>query len=70
MPLSAKLVSTGEKDPFMEKPLGSSKVQPNFRVTLTGEVRKKLGVKVGSLVVFLENERGEVVVKRAELRPV
>jgi len=30
----------------------------------------KLGVKVGSLVVFLENERGEVVVKRAELRPV
>ena len=54
----------------MEKPLGSSKVQPNFRVTLTGDVRKRLGVKVGSLVVFLENEKGEVVVKRAELRPV
>ena len=54
----------------MEKPLGNSKVQPNFRVTLTRDVREKLNVKVGRLVVFLENERGEVVVKRAELRPV
>jgi len=54
----------------MEKPLGNSKVQPNFRVTLTRDVRQKLNVKVGSLVVFLENEKGEVVVKKAELRPV
>ena len=54
----------------MEKPLGNSKVQPNFRVTLTRDVREKLNVKVGSLVVFLENERGEVVVNRAEIRPI
>ena len=54
----------------MEKTLGNGKVQPNFRVTLTRDVRQKLNVKVGSLVVFLKNERGEVVVKRAVLRPV
>jgi len=54
----------------MENPLGNSKVQPNFRVTLTRDVRKRLGVKVGSLVLFLENDRVEVVVKKAELRPV
>ena len=53
----------------MEKPLGNGKVQPNFRVTLTRDVRQKLNVKVGSLVVFLENESGELVVKKAELRP-
>jgi len=54
----------------MEKPLGNRKVQPNFRVTLTRDIRRKLGVKVGSLVVFLENQKGEVIVKKAELRPV
>ncbi len=39
-------------------------------MTLTRDVGSKLSIKVGSLVVFLENDRGEVVVKKAELRLV
>ena len=54
----------------MEKTLGSSRVQPNFRVTLTKDVRSKLRTKVGSIVMFIENERGEIVLKKAELKPV
>ena len=50
--------------------LGTSKVQPQHRVTLTKEVRAKLGVKVGSLIVFLQNEKGEIVIKRGEVNPV
>ena len=29
-----------------------------------------MGVKVGSLIIFLRNEKGEVVLKRAEVKPV
>ncbi len=54
----------------MEKTLGNSKVQPNFRVTLTKDVRNKLRVKIGSIVVFIEDEKGEILLKRAELKPV
>ena len=54
----------------MDKTLGSSKVQPNFRVTLTKDVRNKLRIKVGSMVMFVESEDGEVVLKKAELKPV
>jgi len=54
----------------MPKTLGSSRVQPNFRVTLTKKIREKLSVKVGSLIVFLENEDGEIVLRKAEIRPV
>lgn len=54
----------------MEKLLGNSRVQPNYRVTLTKDVRDKLKVRVGSMVMFLENEKGEILVKRAELKPV
>jgi bifunctional DNA-binding transcriptional regulator/antitoxin component of YhaV-PrlF toxin-antitoxin module len=41
-----------------------------IHATLARDVRSKLSIKVGSLVIFLENDRGEVVVKKAELRPV
>jgi bifunctional DNA-binding transcriptional regulator/antitoxin component of YhaV-PrlF toxin-antitoxin module len=54
----------------LEKTLGSSKVQPNFRVTLTLDVRNKLRVKVGSFVMFVEGEHGEIVLKKAELKAV
>ena len=49
--------------------MDNSKVQRNFRVTLTRGVRSKLSIRVGSLIDFLESDRGDVVVKRAELRP-
>jgi AbrB family looped-hinge helix DNA binding protein len=54
----------------LEKTLGSSRVQPNFRVTLTKDVRNKLRVKVGSIVMFVEDDKGELILKKAELKPV
>jgi len=50
--------------------LGTSKVQPQHRVTLTKEVRAKLGVKVGSLIIFLQNEKGDIVLKKAQVTAV
>jgi AbrB family looped-hinge helix DNA binding protein len=54
----------------MDRILGDSRVQPNFRVTLTKEVRRRLKVKVGDTVAFSEGEDGSVVIRKAELRPV
>ena len=54
----------------MEKLVGNSRVQPGFRVTLTKEVRRKLRTKVGDIVAFIEDERGNIVLRRAELKPV
>lgn len=64
------MVSIAENEPSLENILGSSRVQPNFRITLTKDVRDKLRVKIGSMVMFVENEKGEIILKRAELRPV
>jgi AbrB family looped-hinge helix DNA binding protein len=54
----------------MDKILGDSRVQPNFRVTLTKEVRRRLRVKVGDTVAYSEDQDGNVVIRKAELRPV
>ena len=50
--------------------MGNSRVQPGFRITLTKDVRKKLKAKVGDLVIFIEDERGNIIIKKAELRAV
>jgi len=54
----------------MNQIVANSRVQPGFRVTLTKEIRKKLKAKVGDLVVFIEDERGNIIIKKAELRAV
>jgi bifunctional DNA-binding transcriptional regulator/antitoxin component of YhaV-PrlF toxin-antitoxin module len=51
-----------------DKILGYSRVQPSFRVTLTDEVRKKLRVRLGDLVAYVEDSQGNVVLKKAELK--
>ncbi len=51
-----------------EKILGNSRVQPSFRVTLTNEVRRKLRVKVGDLVAYVEDSQGNIILKKAELK--
>lgn len=55
---------------YMDRIIDNSRVQPGFRVTLTQEVRKRLRVKVGDLVVFVEDDRGNIIVKKAELKAV
>jgi bifunctional DNA-binding transcriptional regulator/antitoxin component of YhaV-PrlF toxin-antitoxin module len=54
----------------MDKLVGDSRVQPSFRITLTREVRRKLKVKVGDIIAFIEDERGNIIIKKAELKTV
>jgi AbrB family looped-hinge helix DNA binding protein len=54
----------------MDKIVANSRVQPGFRVTLTKEIRKKLRTKIGDMVAFIEDERGNIVIKKAELKTV
>lgn len=62
------------KHPFrcslMERIVANSRVQPGFRITLTKEIRKKLKTKVGDIVAFIEDERGNIILKKAELRTI
>jgi len=47
----------------VEKVLGTSKVGPKNRITLVKTVQEKLRVKIGDLVVFLEDDKGNIVLK-------
>lgn len=51
-----------------EKVLGTSKVGPKYRITLVKNVQKKLQVKEGDLIVYVENEKGNVVLKTSKLK--
>lgn len=50
--------------------MGSSKIQPNYRITLTKAIRKKLNVKVGDIVLYIEDERGNILIKKGQLKPI
>lgn len=54
----------------MDKIVANSRVQPGFRITLTKEIRRKLRAKVGDIVAFVEDERGNIIIKKAELKTV
>jgi bifunctional DNA-binding transcriptional regulator/antitoxin component of YhaV-PrlF toxin-antitoxin module len=51
----------------MDKVLGTSKVQPNNRITVLKKVQKKLGLKIGDLVVYVEDDKGNVVLRKVQL---
>jgi len=46
--------------------LGTSKVHGRGKVVIPKEVREKIDVRDGDLVYFLEDERGEVVLRKSE----
>jgi len=50
--------------------LGSTKVQANSRITLISEVQRKLNVKFGDIVIYIEEEKGDIVLKKGEIRPI
>jgi AbrB family looped-hinge helix DNA binding protein len=54
----------------MDKIVANSRVQPGFRITLTKDIRRKLKTKVGDIVAFVEDERGNIIIKKAELKTV
>lgn len=60
-------VMIGEDVLQVEKVLGTSKVGPKFRVTLVKPVQTKLKVKIGDLIVFVEDEKGNVLLKVSRL---
>jgi hypothetical protein len=68
--LSTNEIVFCERASLLEKVLGSSKVQPNFRVTLIKKIQKKLNVKIGDLIIFIEDEKGNVIIKKAQLKPI
>ena len=51
----------------MEKVLGTSKVGPKYRITLVKPVQEKLRAKIGDLVVFIEDEKGNILLKVSKL---
>jgi len=52
----------------LEKVLGTSKVGPKQRVTLVKEVQDRLKTQVGDLVIFVEDEKGNIFLKVTKLR--
>ncbi len=50
----------------MERILGLSNVSKKYQITLTKEVREKLGIKEGDKVVFVE-KNGDIVIKKAKI---
>lgn len=47
----------------MEKVLGTSKVGPKYRITLVKSVQEKLNTKIGNLIVFVEDEKGNILLR-------
>ena len=66
--LSANCIVFNERVSSLEKILGTSKVQPNYRITLIRKVQKKLKVNVGDIVVYIEDDKGNIIVKKVELK--
>ncbi|MFZ7138029.1 MAG: hypothetical protein ACOWW1_06395 [archaeon] len=54
----------------MEKIIGTSKVQPNNRITLIKKVQKKLNLKIGDFVIYFEDEKGNIIIKKGQLNPI
>ena len=48
----------------MERIIGLSTTTSKFMVTLTKDVREKLGLKPGDKVIFVEKD-GEIVIRKA-----
>jgi bifunctional DNA-binding transcriptional regulator/antitoxin component of YhaV-PrlF toxin-antitoxin module len=54
----------------LEKILGVSKVQPNNRITIIRKVQKKLNVNVGDVLMFIEDDKGNITIKKVHLKPL
>jgi len=50
--------------------LGSSRIQPNYRITLTKIIRQKLNVKIGDTVIYMEDQKGNIIIKKGQLKPI
>jgi len=68
--LFTKCTVSNERVTLLRKVLGSSKVQANYRITLIREVQKKLDIKIGDIVIYIQNEKGDIILKKGEIKPI
>lgn len=47
--------------------VGTSKIDPRFRITLVQPVPKLLNVGIGDLIVFVQNEKGEIIIRSSSI---
>jgi bifunctional DNA-binding transcriptional regulator/antitoxin component of YhaV-PrlF toxin-antitoxin module len=52
-----------------ETVLGTSKVDPRYRITLVQPIPEMLGVNVGDLVVFIRDEEGNIIIRVSSIPP-
>ena len=57
-----------EADMRSETVLGTSKVDPRYRITLVQPILELLGVNVGDLIVFVRDEEGNVNIRVSSIR--
>lgn len=43
-------------------------VQDHYRITVTSYIRKKLKLGVGDTVAYVEDEKGNIIIKKAEVK--
>lgn len=46
-----------------DKIIGASKIGPKYRITLTNFVREKLKAKIGDLIIYMKDEKGNIIIK-------
>jgi bifunctional DNA-binding transcriptional regulator/antitoxin component of YhaV-PrlF toxin-antitoxin module len=46
-----------------ETVLGTSKVDPHYRITLVQPLPELLGVRAGDLIVFVRDEEGRILIR-------
>jgi len=51
----------------LETVLGTSKIDPRYRVTLIQPLPELLDVKVGDLIIFVKDEEGNIVIKASRI---
>jgi bifunctional DNA-binding transcriptional regulator/antitoxin component of YhaV-PrlF toxin-antitoxin module len=54
----------------LDKVIGSTKVQPNNRISVIRQVQKKLNVKIGDILIYVEDEKGNIIIKKEQLTSI
>lgn len=49
--------------------LGTSKASTDNKITLIKEVAQKLKIEQGDIVAFYDDEKGNIIIKKAILKP-
>ena len=48
----------------MPRTIGTTKLTSDGKITLVADVRKPMGVGGGDIIVFEENDKGEIVIRK------